>query len=128
MRIANQRTVWAASPRKKVKNGVAQGGYTSLRSFLANIQGDHDEADIAAFGETVHEIVKLRTAEVPEVKKFDHIYLSEPEAKGVFEIDGETYTDYGAGDYEVQGVSSAAFGVQLARNPAMITARLIHHG
>ena len=65
MRLATLRPVWAATPLKRVKRGVPQGGYTNLRSFLANIQSDRDEADIAAYGETADELVKLRTMTPP---------------------------------------------------------------
>lgn len=126
MRIVNLAPVWAATPVKRVTDGVAQGGYTNLRRFTANLQSDHDEADLAVYGETVQEIIKLRTATPPEVAKFDHLYLSEPAQRGTIERDGGQLPDYGEGDYEVRSVSPAAVGVALARNPTVITAKRIH--
>lgn len=125
MRQENMTTVWAATPKDKIEAGVPVKCYTGLRSISVNIQTDISELDLQQYGETVNEIVKLRTVRVPDIRKGDMLYLSKPDMVGSVEIDGVTYDDYGVGDYRVESVKPARQNQNLIRNPTTISARIM---
>lgn len=125
MRLDNMTAVWVATPKTKVEHGVPVMCYTDLREAFCNIQTDYSELDLKEYGETIHEIVKLRTTRVPDIRKGDMIYLSKPPAVGEVEIDGKTYSDYGKGDYRVESVKPSRHNQSLLRNPTTISARIV---
>lgn len=125
MRQENMTTVWAATPKNKIEAGVPVKCYTGLRSVSVNIQTDISQLDLQEYGETVNEIVKLRTVHVPDIRKGDMLYLVKPNVVGSVEIDGVTYDDYGVGDYRVESVKPSRQNRNLIRNPTTISARIM---
>lgn len=128
MKIQNLAQIWVCSPKEVNDYGQITNIYINLRSMWANVQRDYNETDIAEYGQTINEVVKVRTQTFPEIREFDHLYLTEPEIKETMEIDGESYGNYGQGDYSVESVIPSKIGVVAVKNPTTITARIVTKG
>lgn len=123
MRTATLAKVYVATYLSEIRHGVPVGGYTNLRELRLNVQTDYSELDLQTYGQTVSEIIKLRSNTLPNVAKGDYLYLTEPSVLGTFEIDGQIYEDYGVGDYQIKSIRSAYVEVRTVRNPTLIEAR-----
>lgn len=128
MKIQNLTQIWVCSPKEVNDYGQITNIYINLRSMWANVQRDYNETDIAEYGQTVNEVVKVRTQTLPTIREFDHLYLTKPEIKETMEIDGESYGNYGQGDYSVESVIPSKIGVVAVKNPTTITARIVMKG
>lgn len=117
--------VWACAPVTQNWDGEIHTANRNPQAFYANIQSDRNAVDAAAYGETLDQIIKLRTDTLPPVEVSHAIYLTKPEPIGTAELDGVSYDDYGPGEYLVQSVSPAVIGVSAVRNPTVITARIV---
>ncbi|HEX3018611.1 MAG TPA: hypothetical protein VHP31_12275 [Caproicibacter sp.] len=126
--MRNLSTVYVCTYRSEVQHGETVGGYTNLRQIDLNVQTDYSQLDIEEFGQTVNEIIKLRSDNIPDIAKGDYLYFKEPAIKGTFTVGDTTYNDYGQGEYQVIGVNPALKNVQAVRNPTLIEARLVSQG
>lgn len=113
MRRRDTITIWAATPIKTVSGGEAKiTGWSSICEIAgANWQTDREEADVAAYGEQLDNMVKLRFRVCPPVKLGDHIFTAKP---------GD---DARRGEYEVIEVRPGYIPARRRRNPTIITAR-----
>lgn len=128
MRTATLAKVYAATYLSEIWHGVPVGGYTNLRELRMNIQTDYSELDLQTYGQTVNEIIKLRADTLPDIAKGDFLYLTKPSVQGTFEIDGQTYEDYGMGDYQIKSIRPTYVGVRTVRNPTLVEARKTTEG
>lgn len=128
MKIQNLTQIWVCSPKEINDYGQITNIYTNLRSLWANVQRDYNETDIAEYGQTINEVVKVRTQTLPAICEFDHLYLTKPEIKETIEIDGGSHGNYGQGDYSVESVIPSKIGVVAVKNPTTITARIVTKG
>ena len=128
MRTATLATVYATTYLSEIKHGETVGGYTNLRELRLNVQTDYSELDLQTYGQTVNEIIKLRSNSLPDLAKGDYLYLTVPTVKGTFELDGQTYDDYGPGEYQVESIRPAFVGIHTVRNPTLIEARRMTEG
>ncbi len=123
MRRWDQSKIWAASPKFAQKSGISEGGYTDLRAFYANIQTLSNEEEARIYGDAANNRIVLRVKEPPVLAIRDVLYLQEPSPAGTFQIGDESWIDYGKGEYQVESVVSARFGVKMKRNPTTIIAK-----
>ncbi len=125
MRRQTITTIYVATYISKKEHGVTVGGYSNLRAVKLNAQTDYSDLDMQEYGQTVNEMIKLRSNQLPDIAKGDYIYFTKPEKKGTFEVGGITYDDYGAGEYQVKSVSPSFMGVKTVRNPTLIEAQKV---
>lgn len=113
MRRRDTVTVWAATPVRKVVQGEAQiTGWSSVKKVTgANWQTDRDAVDVAAYGEQLNQIVKLRFVSRPPIAQGDHLFTAEPAADAV------------RGEYEVSEVRPGYTPTERRRNPTVVTVR-----
>ncbi len=123
MRRWDQCKVWACSPKFAQKSGISTGGYTNLRSFFANVQTLSNEEEAKVYGDAANNRIVLRVKTSPDLSIRDVLYLQEPSPAGTFQIGDESWIDYGKGEYQVESVVSARFGVEMKRNPTTIIAK-----
>lgn len=86
MRTATLAKVYATTYLPEIQHGVPVGGYTNLRTLKLNVQTDYSELDLQTYGQTVNEIIKLRSNTLPDLVKGDYLYLTEPTVQGTFQI------------------------------------------
>lgn len=125
MRTVMLTDIWVCSPLAANDHGEVLNHYINLRREQANIQADYSEIDIQTFGQYINEVIKLRFISRPDISVGDMIYLHEPSIKVTFEHGGETYDDFGDGDYKVQQVNPAFIGPHTFRNPTTVVARMV---
>ena len=122
MRLENELSVWVTTPLSAVVRAETITAYTRLRSAALNIQTDYSQIDVQTYGQTVRELIKLRSDTPPDIGKGDRLYLHEPEPRGTVEIKGVAYEDYGPGDYRVEAVRTAFLDGIHPKNPTTIEA------
>lgn len=125
MRTATLAKVYACTKLSKIQHGVSVGGYTNLRELFLNVQTDYSELDLQTYGQTINEIIKLRSDTLPNLIKGDYLYMTQPKKQGTFEIDGITYDDYGEGEYQVESIKPAYMGTATIKNPTLIEAKIV---
>ncbi|MBQ8396696.1 MAG: hypothetical protein IJX53_00680 [Clostridia bacterium] len=113
MRRRDTVTIWAATPVKAVVQGEPQiTGWSSVREVTgANWQTDRDAADVAAYGEQLNQIIKLRFVSCPSIAQGDHIFTAKPA------------DDANRGEYEVNEVRPGYTPTARRRNPTVVTVR-----
>lgn len=122
MRLENLLTVWATSPVTTMGRAENVTAYTRLRRAVLNVQTDYSHVDVQTYGQTISELIKLRSDAPPDIAKGDRLYLHEPELRGAVEIKGVAYEDYGPGDYRVEAVRTAFLSGAHPQNPTTIEA------
>lgn len=72
--------IWAATPVKVVSHGEPQiTGWSSVRAITgANWQTDRDNIDVAAYGDQLNQIIKLRFKRLPDIQQGDHLFTAPP--------------------------------------------------
>lgn len=128
MKLQNLTQIWVCTPKPINNFGEVTNLFIRLRSLYANIQRDYNETDIAEYGQTINEVIKIRTLTVPDIKEFDHIYLSEPAIAETITIGEESLNNYGKGDYVVESIIPSIIGACAICNPTTITARIAMKG
>ncbi len=115
MRRLDTVTIWAATPVKEVAYGEARiTGWSSICEVQgANWQTDRDDADVAAYGEQVNHIVKMRFSYFPPIRTGDHIFTEAP---------GD---DARRGEYEVIEIRPGYTPTARRRNPTIVTVRML---
>lgn len=109
MRKITLSTIWAVTPTKKTKHGEIISVYQNPREIKnVNLQTDYSELDVAAYGERINEMCRIRTLNVPDLHKGDHVYLAKPAKEDE------------PGDYEVVSVKAGYSNNKLRRNPTVI--------
>ena len=123
-RLFDRCTIWAATPLEEITDGIPQGGNTNLRELpCVNIQYMSNEMEQRTFGQVTNRMITLDFLSAPDLRKGDVLYMAKPEKRGVFTVEGNTYDDYGPGDYEIQSLVPSRFGGRYIRNPTVVTAR-----
>lgn len=125
MRLADLTKIWITTHIADFVDGEEIDCYTNLRSVSINVQTDFSELDYQAYGAAVNELIKLRSRNLPDIKKGDMLYLSQPITQRTVEIEGESVADYGKGDYSVQAITAAYVGGIHVNNPTTITAKKV---
>ncbi|HCA28903.1 MAG TPA: hypothetical protein DEP23_04695 [Ruminococcaceae bacterium] len=115
--------VYVTTYVSKKEHGVTVGGYTNLRTAKLNAQTDYSTLDMQEYGQTVNEIIKLRSNQLPNINKGDYLYFTKPEKQGTFDVGSVTYDDYGTGEYQVESIRPSFKGIKTVRNPTLILAR-----
>ncbi|MCY1715221.1 hypothetical protein [Caproiciproducens galactitolivorans] len=123
MRTAILTNVYVCTYKSEIRHGVSIGGYTNLRKSNLNVQTDYSELDLQTYGQTVNEIIKLRSNTLPDISEGDYLYMTKPTVQRTFTIGGVAYDDYGQGEYQVESIRPAFVGVKTIRNPTLIEAR-----
>lgn len=109
MRKTTLSTIWAVTPTHKTVHGEIISSYSSPREVNnVNLQTDYSEIDVAAYGERLNEMLRIRTLSVPDLHKGDHVYLSKPVEENK------------PGDYEVVSIKPGYSNTGLRRNPTII--------
>ncbi|HCA28325.1 MAG TPA: hypothetical protein DEP23_01445, partial [Ruminococcaceae bacterium] len=79
MRRQTITTIYVATYISKKEHGVTVGGYSNLRAVKLNAQTDYSDLDMQEYGQTVNEMIKLRSNQLPDIAKGDYIYFTKPE-------------------------------------------------
>ncbi len=117
--------IWVCDRYEMVVDGETKTFHINPRSMDVNIQTDYTEIDLKEFGETVNEIIKIRTDTIPDIAKGCTIYLSEPAQSGEIVIGEETNPTYPRGNYTVISVKPTYIGGSHIINPTITTARIV---
>lgn len=125
MRLSSMVEIWICSPIPFNDRGEIVNIHSRLRSCKAVPQRDYNKTDLAVYGQSVNEIMKLYTDAVPDIQEFDRIYLLKPKVQKTVTIDDKEIHDYGTGDYQVESVVPAFIGTRPIKNPTVITARKV---
>lgn len=102
-------TVWAIAPTYTVEHGetVASFALAPREIKNANIQTDYNEVDIAAYGERLKEMLRMRFMKAPDLQIGDHVYFEKP-------------VENKPGDYEVIAIKMGYSDSRLVRNPTIV--------
>lgn len=125
MRQADLTTVWVCTKQKSKQDGEMQEVFVNLRELCLNIQYLSDDLERETYGEVKNTEIILRSDQIPDVQKGDHLYFEKPAPKGTVEIDGEVVEHYSSGNYRITSIKPAYVGVARYKNPTITTAKAV---